>query len=98
MNSISIIKEIEENYDINSIVSNELSIWQYIRNLIYSQSNPSKKTSTKIKSFYTLIQNHNWGNYSDSKNYKYLVPLEYLIKIELNFIDELIKEKISNYD
>ena len=73
MNSISIIKEIEENYDINSIVSNELPIWQYIRNLIYSQANPSKKTSTKIKSFYTLIQNHNWGNSSASENYKYLL-------------------------
>jgi len=39
MDQISIIKEIEENYNLNSMLSNQVPIWQYIRNLIYSQDN-----------------------------------------------------------
>ena len=73
MNQISIIKEIENNCDVNSIVSGQLPIWQYIRNLIYSQDNYNKNRSTKLKDFYCLARNYNWGNYKSSKNYKYLL-------------------------
>jgi len=73
MDQISIIKEIEENYNLNNIVSSQLPVWQYIRNLIYSQNSHQKKYSNRLKDFYCLLQNYNWGNYKDSKNYKYLL-------------------------
>ena len=73
MNQISIIKEIEENYNLNNIVSAQVPVWQYIRNLIYSQNIHQKKYSHRLKNFYCLLQNHNWGNYKASKNYKYLL-------------------------
>ena len=73
MNRISIINEIEENYDVNSVVSNQVPIWQYIRNLIYGQPNYSKNLSKQIKDFYCLVQNHSWGNYQSCKKFKYLL-------------------------
>ena len=73
MKQISIIKEIEENYNLNNIVSAQVPIWQYIRNLIYSQNIHREKYSNRLKKIYCLLQNHNWGNYKVSKNYKYLL-------------------------
>ena len=73
MNRISIINEIEENYDVNSILSNQVPIWQYIRNLIYGQPDCSKNLTRQVKDFYSLVRNHNWGNYQSCKKFKYLL-------------------------
>ena len=73
MNRISIINEIEENYDVNSILSNQVPIWQYIRNLIYGQPDCSKNLTRQVKDFYYLVRNHNWGNYQSCKKFKYLL-------------------------
>ena len=46
-----LIKKIENNHNIYDILSNELPIWQYIRNLLYNQilfSNQNN-TSNRIK-------------------------------------------------
>ena len=73
MNRISIINEIEGNYDVNSMVSNQVPIWQYIRNLIYGQTDCSKNLHRQVKDFYCLARNHNWGNYQSFKKFKYLL-------------------------
>ena len=57
----------------------------------YKQEKNLKYLNTALKLNDTLTN-------QISKNHKYLIPLAYLVKIELNFIDELIKEKICNYD
>jgi hypothetical protein len=57
----------------------------------YKQEKNLKYLNTALKLNDTLTN-------QISKNHEYLIPLEYLVKIELNFIDELIKEKISNYE
>ncbi len=59
--------------------------------LCYKQEKNLKYLNTSLKLNDTLTN-------QISKNHKYLIPLEYLIKIELNFIDELIEEKILNHD
>ena len=59
--------------------------------LCYKQEKNLKYLNTALKLNDTLTN-------QISKNHKYLIPLEYLIKIELNFIDELIEEKILNHD
>ena len=75
MNPIDLIKEIEEKYDIQNISCNNFPIWQYIRNLLYSQSIPTHKSSflNRIKNIYYMIKNHRWGNISKEKSYKYLL-------------------------
>jgi hypothetical protein len=59
--------------------------------LSYKQEKNLKYLNTALKLNDTLTN-------QISKNHKYLIPLAYLVKIELNFIDELIKEKICKYD
>ena len=58
--------------------------------LCYKQEKNLKYLNTSLKLNDTLTN-------QISKNHKYLIFLEYLIKIELNFIDKLIEEKISNH-
>ena len=63
----------------------------------------TKKPSGRIKDFYYLIQNFNWGNYLNSKNYKYLLFTDlneqiiydnkYVDKTSQNLI-ELIQEDL----
>tara|TARA_B110000438_G_scaffold209708_1_gene201630 strand:+ start:369 stop:959 length:591 start_codon:yes stop_codon:yes gene_type:complete len=59
--------------------------------LCYKQEKNLKYLNTALKLNDTLTN-------QISKNHKYFIPLEYLVKIELNFIDKLIEEKVSNYD
>ena len=75
MNPSSLIKEIENSYDILNVSSNELPIWQYVRNLLYNQTvfYSQKPSSNRIKDFYYLIKNYNWGNQSKLKGHKYLL-------------------------
>ena len=72
MNPTSIIKEIENNYDVSGTISSQVPIWQYVRNLIYGQAIDDKIKKNRIKDFYHLIQNRNWGNCQNSKNIRYL--------------------------
>ena len=58
--------------------------------LCYKQEKNLKYLNTSLKLNDTLTN-------QISKNHKYSIFLEYLIKIELNFIDKLIEEKISNH-
>ena len=71
MNNTSIIKEIENNYDVSGIISNQIPVWQYVRNLIYGQAIDDIKKTNRIKDFYHYIQNHNWRISQNSKKYKY---------------------------
>jgi len=72
MKNISKIREIEENYNLNTITSDNVPIWQYIRNLLYSQKINDIR-SNRLKDFYLIMANRNWGNYNSSKNYKYVL-------------------------
>ena len=51
MNQVDLIKDIEEKYDIKNISSNDLPIWQYIRNLLCNQ----KTQSNHQASFNTIL-------------------------------------------
>ena len=43
MNLNSIIREIEYQYDVEKIVSNNIPIWQFLRNIISDQPGDVKK-------------------------------------------------------
>tara|TARA_Y100000768_G_scaffold386098_1_gene373706 strand:- start:9718 stop:11034 length:1317 start_codon:yes stop_codon:yes gene_type:complete len=72
MNLNSIIREIEYQYDVEKIVSNNIPIWQFLRNIISDQPGDVKKINN-LKKVYYLIKNKNWGNYRVSKKYKYVL-------------------------
>ena len=72
MNLTSIIREIEHKYDVENILSNNIPIWQFLRNIIFDQGNDIKKINN-IKKIYYLLRNKNWGNYSVSQKHKYVL-------------------------
>ena len=72
MNLTSIIREIEHKYDVENILSNNIPIWQFLRNIIFDQGNDIKKIN-KITKIYYLLRNKNWGNYSVSQKHKYVL-------------------------
>jgi len=72
MNLISKIQEIEKNYDVETVISNNVPIWQFLRNIVHNQIYDIKKIN-KIKKAYYLLKNKNWGKYSISEKYKYVL-------------------------
>ena len=69
MNQVDLIKDIEEKYDIKNISSNDLPIWQYIRNLLCSQNIQSNHQAplNTIKRGYYMMKNRSWGNIPKQK-------------------------------
>ena len=105
MNQVDLIKDIEEKYDIKNISSNDLPIWQYIRNLLCSQNIQSNHQAplNTIKRGYYMMKNRSWGNIPKQKTYKYLLFTDsneqklynnqYIDKTAQNLI-ELIKNEL----
>ena len=72
MNLISKIHEIEKNYNVETVISNNVPIWQFLRNIVHNQSYDIKKIN-KLKKAYYLLKNKNWGKHSISDKYKYVL-------------------------
>ena len=97
-NFIKLIKALDKQNDIQSISSNNLPIWQYVRNLLYSknQLNNSWQPVNRLKNFYRLMKNYQWKSL-DKKTYQYVLFTDFKeqIKHDNRLIDKTSQNLIN---